>query len=88
MKDWYRQMDATGALVRPEDWSGDLEAEIERVVGCVEKLFEEIVLVPERGRVALAMNLLCSRPEHARRASALLPAIQPRQLRLLRELAG
>ena len=87
MKDWYRQMQATGALVRPQDWNGDLDAEIERVVSGVGKLFEELVLVPERGRFALAKNLLCARAEHARRAAGLLPAIQPRQLRLLQGLA-
>jgi glycosyltransferase involved in cell wall biosynthesis len=85
-RNWYRQMAATGSLVRPLDWNGDLDAEAERVVHGVDKLFEELVLVPERGRFALAKNLLCARADHARRAAALLPAIQPRQLRLLREL--
>ncbi|MCM3883396.1 glycosyltransferase [Frankia sp. R82] len=87
MLDWFHQMAATGSLVSPLDWNGDLDAEAERVVMGVDRLFEELVLVPERGRFALARNLLCARADHARRAAALLPAIQPRQLRLLGELA-
>ncbi|MFF1304232.1 hypothetical protein [Streptomyces sp. NPDC058307] len=51
------------------------------------KLFEELVPVPDRGRYALARNLLCSRTEHARRAARLVPSIQPRALRLVRDLA-
>ncbi|GAA2445422.1 glycosyltransferase family 2 protein [Streptomyces glaucus] len=87
MKDWYRRMDGSGALVRPLDWRGDLDDEIERVVSGDVKLFEELVLVPDRGRYAIARNLLCSRAEHARRAARLVPSVQPRVLRLLRELA-
>ncbi|QIQ03943.1 glycosyltransferase family 2 protein [Streptomyces liangshanensis] len=88
MRDWYRRMDNSGALVRPLDWDGDLDEEIERVVSGEVKLFEELVLVPEQGRYALARNLLCSRVEHARRASRLVPSVQPRVLRLVRDLAG
>ncbi|WP_328583407.1 glycosyltransferase family 2 protein [Streptomyces sp. NBC_00370] len=87
MREWYGQMADTGELVRPQDWDGDLHAEIERVVLGEEKLFGELVLVPERGRFAIARNLLCARTEHARRAARLLPGIQPREMRLLRELA-
>ncbi|MFJ9926068.1 glycosyltransferase family 2 protein [Streptomyces misionensis] len=88
MREWYTRMAADRTFARPADWHGDLETEVERVVTGAGRLFEELVLVPERGRFALAKNLLCARPEHARRATELLPAIQPRQLRLLRELAG
>ncbi|MGW0859027.1 glycosyltransferase family 2 protein [Streptomyces sp. NPDC002690] len=88
MREWYADMARDGGFVRPGDWHGDLEDEIDRVVGGAGKLFEELVLVPDRGRFALARNLLCARPEHARRATALLPAVQPRQLRLLTALAA
>jgi glycosyltransferase involved in cell wall biosynthesis len=87
MRDWYRQMDDSGALVRPLDWSEDLDEEIERVVSGEVKLFDELVLVPEQGRYAIARNLLCSRVEHARRAARLVPSVQPRVLRLVRDLA-
>ncbi|MFE9849130.1 glycosyltransferase family 2 protein [Streptomyces sp. NPDC005576] len=87
MREWYAAMARDGGFVRPTDWHGDPLDEIDRVVGGAAKLFEELVLVPDRGRFALARNLLCARTEHARRATALLPAIQPRQLRLLTELA-
>ncbi|MFD6528732.1 glycosyltransferase family 2 protein [Streptomyces sp. NPDC060184] len=87
MREWYAGMVRDGGLVRPVDWHGDLGDEIDRVVGGTGRLFEELVLVPDRGRFALARNLLCARPEHARRATALLPAVQPRQLRLLNGLA-
>ncbi len=86
-RDWYRRMDESGALVRPLDWSGSLDAEIERVVSGEVKLFEELVLVPVRGRYAIARNLLCSRVEHARRAARLVPSVQPRVLDLVRDLA-
>ncbi|WP_307783080.1 glycosyltransferase [Streptomyces sp. MBT53] len=87
MRDWYRRMDDSGTLVRPLDWDGDLDDEIRRVVSGDVKLFEELVLVPDRGRYALARNLLCSRTEHARRAARLVPSVQPRVLRLVRDLA-
>ncbi|MGW1465548.1 glycosyltransferase family 2 protein [Streptomyces sp. NPDC002308] len=87
MREWYAGMVRDGGFVRPVDWHGGLGDEIDRVVGGTGRLFEELVLVPDRGRFALARNLLCARPEHARRATALLPAVQPRQLRLLNGLA-
>ncbi|MFF7360804.1 glycosyltransferase [Streptomyces sp. NPDC008125] len=87
MREWYAQMVRDGGFVRPVDWHGDLGDEIDRVVGGTGRLFEELVLVPDRGRFALARNLLCARPEHARRATALLPAVQPRRIRLLTGLA-
>ncbi|QNP75955.1 glycosyltransferase [Streptomyces roseirectus] len=87
MRDWYRRMSDSGELVRPLDWDGDLDTEIERVVSGEVKLFEELVLVPERGRYAVARNLLCSRTEHAHRAARLVPVVQPRVVGLVRELA-
>jgi glycosyltransferase involved in cell wall biosynthesis len=86
-RDWYRRMADSGALVRPLDWSGDLDQEIERVVSGEVRLFEDLVLVPEQGRYAIARNLLCSRAEHARRAARLVPSAQPRVLRLLKDMA-
>ncbi|WP_050371204.1 glycosyltransferase family 2 protein [Streptomyces acidiscabies] len=86
-RDWYRRMDASGDLVKPADWSGDLDEEIRRVVSGEVRLFDELVLVPERGGYAIARNLLCSRAEHARRAARLVPSVQPRVLRLVRDLA-
>ncbi|MET8980878.1 glycosyltransferase [Streptomyces sp. NPDC004539] len=86
-RDWYRRMDESGDLVKPLDWSGDLDDEIRRVVSGEVRLFDELVLVPERGRYAIARNFLCSRAEHARRAALLVPSVQPRVLRLVRELA-
>ncbi|MEX3104997.1 MULTISPECIES: glycosyltransferase family 2 protein [unclassified Streptomyces] len=86
-REWYGRMDASGELVKPRDWTGDLDEEIRRVVSGEVRLFDELVLVPSAGRYAIARNLLCSRAEHARRAAELVPAVQPRVLRLVRDLA-
>ncbi|MBP2708344.1 glycosyltransferase family 2 protein [Microbispora sp. RL4-1S] len=87
MKDWMRQMAATPEFVRPLDWDGAVDAEIEREMILLGQIVQDIVMVPERRRFVLAKILSCSTAEHAERIATLAPVVQPRQFGLIREIA-
>ncbi len=87
MAEWFARMASTPRFSAPLDWAGDVGEAIRAEAGAVDGLFDDLVLVPDRGGgVVLGKILTCATVEHARRIEALLPSVQRRQLALIRRV--
>nr|WP_254879045.1 glycosyltransferase [Streptomyces sp. NA04227] len=89
--DWYGSLAASGELALPRGWQGgraELDRAVHRHVDNVEPAWNNLIIEPKDGYVALAMVLGTMTPEHAARYSEFFRSRMHHQMGFFTEVLG
>jgi hypothetical protein len=86
--EWYERLDATGDLVRPVGFGGDLREEIDHSCVGSSAGWSDLVVSAQGGRYQLSRMLWCADAAHAVHVARLTERVHRRQWALAREIAS